>query len=368
LILFRFGNSQTDISIASKPLELNDGIKTATLSEAGMDPAVINELSAQISSNEFPNIHSLLIYKNNKLVFEKYFPGKDQIWGKELGVIEHSIDDIHDVRSISKSIVSACIGIAIAQGKIKSVDQKIFEFFNDYAALNTGMKMQLTIKHLLTMSSGLEWNEDVPYDNPENSEIQMSYSDDPIKFVLSRPLVAEPGKEWNYNGGTTELLSIILERATGKKVDQFAGEYLFKPLGIENFEWTKFPGMDQPAAASGLRLRSRDLLKFGILYLNKGNWYSKQIIPEDWVIQSFQTSIARPKSGGYGYQFWIQNDTINEHPINLVIAVGNGDQRIYFDEANNLLVITTAGNYNLWDIKNNSYELLKKIYDSFDIK
>jgi CubicO group peptidase (beta-lactamase class C family) len=115
-------------------------------------------------------------------------------------------------------------------------------------------------------------------------------------------------------------------------------------------------------------LRSRDLLKFGILYLNKGSWNDKQIVPEDWVIQSFQTSIARPKSGGYGYQFWTINDTIQEHPIRLIAAVGNGDQRIFFDEANNLLVVTTAGNYNLWDIKNNVYEILKKIYGSFEIK
>ena len=368
LILFKYGNSQTDVYIDSLPVGLDDDIKHASLSAVGMDPVAISELSAQISSNVFPNIHSLLIYKNDKLVFEKYFPGRDQIWGKDLGVIEHSSSDLHDVRSISKSIVSACIGIAIAQGKIKSVDQKIFEFFDEYAELNTGMKKQLSIKHLLTMTSGLEWNEDVPYDNPENSEIQMSFSDDPVKFILSRPLVAEPGTEWNYNGGTTELLSVILERTTGKKVDQFASEFLFKPLSIGKFEWTKFPGTDQPAAASGLRLRSRDLLKFGILYLNKGSWNDKQIVPEDWVNQSFQTSIARPKSGGYGYQFWTISDTINQHQINLIAAVGNGDQRIYFDETNHLLVVTTAGNYNQWDIKNNTYEILKRIYGSFAIK
>jgi len=368
LTIFRYGNSQANVLSNYKPPELNDGIKTATLSEMGMNPSAINELSAQISSNYYPNIHSLLIYKNNKLVFEKYFPGKDQIWGKELGVIEHAANDLHDVRSISKSVVSACIGIAISQGKIKSVEQKIFGFFDEYAAFDTGMKKQLSIKHLLTMSSGLDWNEDVPYDNPDNTEIQMDKSDDPVKFVLSRPIVTTPGKEWKYNGGTTELLAVILERATGKKLDQFAGEYLFKPLGIEKFEWTKFPGTDQPAAASGLRLRSRDLLKFGILYLNKGNWDGKQLIPKDWIIQSFQTSIGRPKSGGYGFLFWTQNDTIQAHSISLVVAVGNGDQRIYFDEANNLLVVTTAGNYNIWTIQNDSYALLKKIYSSFAIK
>ncbi len=368
LVLFNYGIGQPGSSPALKPRNLNDGIKTATLSEVGMNPSVINELSTQISSNYYPNIHSLLIYKDNKLVYEKYFQGKDQIWGKDLGVIEHTTNGLHDVRSISKSVVSACIGIAISQGKIKSVDQKIFDFFDEYAAYDTGMKKQLTIEHLLTMSSGLDWNEEVPYDNPANTEIQMDNSKDPIKFVLSRPIATAPGKEWKYNGGTTELLGVILERATGKKLDQFAEEFLFKPLGIEKFEWTKFPGTDHPAAASGLRLRSRDLLKFGILYYNKGKWTGKQIVPAEWVNQSFQTRIDRPKSGGYGYLFWTLNDTIQKHPVKLIGAVGNGDQRIYFDRTNSLLIVTTAGNYNIWTIENDSYALLKRIYDSFLIK
>src|SRR5258708_25205791 len=114
-------------------------------------------------------------------------------------------------------------------------------------------------------------------------------------------MTSGPGKKWNYNGGKTEVLAVIIERATGKKVDEFAKEYLFKPLGIQKFEWTKFPGTNNPAAASGLRLRSRDLLKFGILYLNKGKWNSKQLIPQNWVAQSFKTIINRPSGGGYGY-------------------------------------------------------------------
>lgn len=368
LVLFQYGIGQINSTLVLKPQTLDDGIKTASLSEVGMDPSVINQLSAQISSNYYPNIHSLLIYKDNKLVFEKYFPGKDQIWGDDLGVIEHHLNDLHDVRSISKSVVSACIGIAISQGKIKSADQKVFDFFKEFAVYDTGMKKELSIKHLLTMSSGLEWNEEVPYDNPVNSEIQMDKSKNPIEFVLSRSITSVPGTEWNYNGGTTELLAVIIERATGKKLDEFAKEYLFNPLGIKNFEWTKFPGTKNPAAASGLRLRSRDLLKFGILYHNKGKWNGKQLIPEAWINQSFQTMISRPKSGGYGYFFWTQTDTIQKQPVYLAIAVGNGDQRIFFDEKNNLLVVTTAGNYNLWTITNNSYAILKSIYTSFSLK
>ena len=370
LLIFNYGIGQT-----IKPRNLNDGIKTATVSEVGMDTSVVNEITNQITSGYYPNIHSLLIYKDDKLVYENYFKGKDQYLGKDLGVIEHGINDLHGIRSISKSVVSACIGIAINQGKIKNIDQKVFDFFKEYAAYDTGMIKGLSIKHLLTMTSGLKWNEEVPYDNPENSEIKMNRSADPIDFILSSPMITLPGKEWRYNGGTTQLLSIIIERATGKKVDEFAKEYLFRPLGIATFEWIKMPGTDNPAAASGLRLRSRDLLKFGILYHNKGKWNGKQIIPRDWIKQSFHTIIHRPVSpnrakpnGGYGYQFWTFNDTIQTQPVYIVAAVGNGDQRIYFDEKNNLLVVITAGNYNIWTIQNNSYAILKRIYDSFHVK
>jgi CubicO group peptidase (beta-lactamase class C family) len=361
--------SQKNTSDGLKPISLNDGIKIATCSKVGMDTAVINEITTQITSGFYPNIHSLLIYKNNRLVYEKYFPGKDQSGGNDLGIIEHNLDDLHGVRSISKSITGACIGIAINQGKIKSADQKVMDFFNDYPAYDTGMKKELTIQHLLTMTSGLDWNEDIPYDNPENSEIQMTQSADPINFILSRPIVSLPGGEWKYNGGTTQLLAAIMERATGQKVDEFAKEYLFKPLGITKFDWIKFPRTNNPRAASGLRLRSRDLLKFGILYQNKGKWEGKQIINREWIEQSFQTMVKRTGStGGYGYQFWTFSDTLQKQPVKIIAAVGNGDQRIYFDEKNRLLVVTTAGNYNLWTIKNNSYAIMKRIYTAFHVK
>lgn len=368
LLLFTYGIGQNNRSTV-KPAYLNDGIKTAVLSKAGLNTDSLNQLTTQIASGFYPNIHSLLIYKEDKLVYENYFFGNDQKWGENLGVIEHNINDLHDVRSISKSIVSACVGIAIAQGKIESVNQKIFDFFPQYAAFDTGMKKELCIKHLLTMTSGLEWNEDIPYDNPENSEIQMIRSADPIAFVLTRRNTSIPGKEWKYNGGTTQLLAAIIEKVTGKRVDAFAKKYLFKPLGIVNFEWVNYPGTDNPAAASGLRLRPRDLLKFAILYHNKGIWDGKRIIPEDWIKQSFHPWVNQSRSnGGYGYQFWIRNDSIQKHPLKIVTAVGNGDQRIYFDEKNNLIVVTTAGNYNIWNIANDSYAILKRIYGSFTVK
>jgi CubicO group peptidase (beta-lactamase class C family) len=368
ITIINCGEVRTKSLPFSNPVQLNDGINTSEPSAAGLDDAVITDLYHKLSADSFPNIHSVLIYKNDQLVFEQYFRGKDERWGDDLGIIEHRQDDLHDVRSVSKSIVSACIGIAITQRTIKSAAQRVFDFFPEHNIHDTGWKKDLTIEHLLTMTSGLEWNENIPYTDPRNSEIQMDNSPDPIEFVLSRRLISRPGSNWNYNGGTTELLAAILEKASGMKVDEFAQRFLFRPIGITTFEWVKVPGSPNPAAASGLRLRSRDLLKFAILYHQKGHWNNEQIIPAGWIDKSLRSHIERPGGGGYGYQFWILNDTIHQKPIVWPTAVGNGDQRIFIDDTNQLLVVVTAGNYNLWNIRNGSSAILKRIYDSFKWK
>ena len=336
----------------------DDGIAIASMNEVGIDSTVIKKIDTAIRNGTYPNIHSLLVARNNKLVYENYWPGQDEEWGIRLDVTVHGKDSLHDIRSISKSIVSACTGIAITQGKIKSVDQKVFDFFPEYASLDTVLKSLLTIKHLVSMSSGLMWNEDVPYDNPENSEVRMIRSPNPVEYVLSQPMEFPPGKEWKYNGGTTQLLAAIIEKTTGKKVDEFAKEYLFRPLGITTFEWAKYPGTDLPAAASGLRLRSRDLLKFGLLYRNGGLWKDKQVISAKWVEESCTPQVNRP-GGSYGYQFWLWQDTLMNKPTFIVACVGNGDQRIFLDKTRDLVVVVTAGNYNKWTIKNNAGALVK---------
>ena len=337
-------------------------IPIAVPSELGISADQLLMMEEAIQSNTYPNIHSVLIYKSGKLIYEQYFEGRDEIWGDSLGVVQHGPGRLHDVRSVSKSIVSACVGLAIEQGKIKSVDQSVFEFFPEYAKYKSGPKAQLTIKHLLTMTSSLEWNEEVPYSDPENSEIRMTNSPDPMEYVISRPMEAAPGEFWDYNGGTTQLLAAIIKKATGMDIDSFAGQFLFKPLGIEHHEWTKFPNLDLPAAASGLRLTSRDLLKFGILYMNEGQWKGEQILSEQWVADSMKSYVqfGRNNNVGYGYQFWIFNgNTISENIDNpIVTAVGNGDQRIYMDKTQDLIVVTTAGNYNNWTIEKDSESLL----------
>jgi CubicO group peptidase (beta-lactamase class C family) len=369
LVVTAFGCRQSsDKNSTTQNLTPKDDISISKLEDVGLDRQIITELIDSIKTGFYPNRHSLLIYKDDKLVLEEYFSGHDENWGTDIGIIQHNDTVLHDMRSVSKSIVSACIGIAIAQGKVKSVAQPVFDFFDDYEQYNNEGRENLTIKHLLTMTSGLQWNENVPYDNPENSESQMTNSGDGIGFVLSRQITSEPGTVWQYNGGTTELLAEIIKRVSGKNIHEFAKEFLFKPIGISKSEWTISPATNSPAAASGLRLTSRDMLKFGILYLKKGKWGTKQIVPEDWVKASLNSHITREDGGGYGYQFWVLNYTIQGEKLTIPAAVGNGDQRICFDIRNNLLTVTTAGNYNKWDIENNASAIFKYIYTSFSFK
>lgn len=345
----------------TKPIQFSDSIKTDDLASVGINTKTIAELIKLILVDSFPNIHSLLIAKDGKLVYEKYFSGNDEISGKKLGKVEHTIDDLHDCRSISKSVTSACIGIAIKQGLIKSIDDPIFLYLKEHEKLFDNKKKKITISNLLTMTSGLEWDESISYRDFRNSELRMDLSANPIKFILGQKIVADTGTTWNYNGGNTQLLAEILKNVSGTTIDKFAEKNLFLPLGIKNYQWLPLT-KNMPAAASGLRLRSRDFLKFGLLFMDKGKWGDVEILPKDWAEISLSTIVKRPngtsKNDGYGYQFWTYTETINNKDIAIQEARGNGGQRIFFVKSLNLLVVITAGNYNQWDIINNSHKAL----------
>ena len=326
--------------------------------------AIVGRLEGEIGNGVYPNIHSLLIARHGKLVYEHYWSGKDEILGREMGVIVHGVDSLHDLRSVTKSFVGACIGIAIGQGKIKSVDVPIFSFFPEYAQWDTGVKRGLTIRHLLTMSSGLEWDESRSYSDPLNSEIAMDRSPDPIAYVLSRPMQYAPATVWHYNGGATEVLAAVIKKISGESIDHFAMEYLFEPLGIQQFVWLRNPASGAPSAAAGLRLRSRDMLNFGLLYEQEGNWNGRQIIPRAWVDSSLVPRVQRgmPGEGGYGFQFWTFPYTLKDGVFQIPTAVGNGDQRIFIDRIHDLVVVVTSGKYNNFSEKMNANALMKEIY------
>jgi len=343
------------------PKQLSDGLPVDAMYNNGMDTGKIVALTKLILADKYPNIHSMLILRHGKLIYENYFAGEDEIVGKgPAGYVDHTIDDLHDCRSVSKSFTSACIGIAIKQGFIKSIDEPIFPYFKEYTKYFDAAKRKITIRHLLTMTSGLKWDENTSYLDPKNSEIQMDGSDDPVQFILSRKLTSVPGTTWNYSGGSATLLGEILRKATGERLDRFARRYLFAPLGIKKYTWEPMlKDKDMTAAAWGLRLRSRDLAKFGLLYMNYGKWGNTQVLDTDWVKQSLSAQVSRPSENpniprGYGFQFWTDLLIQPRYKTDIPWANGNGGQLIFFWRSMDILVVFTGGNYNRNDIENNA--------------
>lgn len=346
--------------IYEAPQQLNDGINTGNLTDGGLDSDKIIKLTGLILADTFTNVHSLLIMRNNKLIYENYFTGGDEIWGLKLGYTAHDKNAIHDIRSISKSIVSACIGIAIMQNKIKSVDDPIFNYLPGYLKYKTTTNDKITIRDLLTMSSGIAWDEDTPHNTSKNDESQMEKSDDAVAYTLSLPVAEKPGSVWNYNSGGVQVLAEIIKNVSGYSIDQFADKFLFGPMGINGARWIKMH--NTPAAASGLRLKSRDLLKIGLLYLNKGKYNDIQLLPKDWAKESLSTQILRDSlsNKGYGYLWWTQTNTASGKKHYIVSARGNGGQDIFIDQQSKLIVVITAGNYNRQHIINDGQMALVK--------
>ncbi len=336
---------------ASAQVESGDDFVFSTFAEQGLNEEMVMAAVDSINNGVFSNIHSLLILKNNKLVLEKYFEGEDAIVKKGwVGVRQHDVDSLHDIRSVTKSIVGAAVLIAVGKGKIKDLDEPIFNYFPEYNEYNNGFKNEITIRHLLTMTDGLEWNENIPYTDKSNSEIQMNYySSDPVEYYLSSKSIYKPGTVFNYSGGCTQMLAAIIKKISGFEVDEYVKQNIFQPLEISNFEWVKRDD-GIPFAASGLRMRSRDMLKFGLLYLNNGSYNGVQIIPQSLAIEAQSLQFQIEPGFGYGYQFWIPTDEINGEPVTTVEANGNGGQIIAINKKYNMVIVITAGNYNNRDL------------------
>lgn len=351
LFIFLHSCTQHDNAILSKPDQLEDGIQTSTLIDVAIDEKLISAMQDSITNGSYPNIHSVLIFCKGKLVYEKYWTGHDENRATNfIGQTVHHRDSLHDIRSITKSITSAAVMIAIDQGRIKNIDQRLFDFFPLFTKYAEGKKKDITIRHLLTMTSGLNWNESY---NDSLKKHDVTYA---LDFILRQPLVSEPGSKFSYNSGSTQLLAQIVEKATGMDIEKFVVKHLFEPLGINNFEWTKEKN-GLISAWAGLRLRSRDMMKFGMLYLYNGKWNDEQIISSHLVGESMRTHIYTEEPYGYGYQFWTLVDSVQNQLVKTIEASGNGGQKIEINRSKNLILVITAGNYNLDNLKKTPYDI-----------
>ena len=321
---------------------------TATPAELGLDGAALDGLAARIERGELGNLHSLLVVRDGKLAFERYFPGRDAQWGHPLGRVEFGPETLHDLRSVTKSVVGALVGIAHGDGSLPDLDAPLASFFPERAKGHEADLAGRTLRHALSMSAGLAWDESShPYWDPRNDENAMGRSDDPLAYALLRPAVAPPGAHFAYNGGLPTLLAGAVEKAAGVRLDRFAEERLFCPLGIARAEWVRYAS-GFFVAASGLRLRPRDMARFGQMMLDDGRFAGRQIVPAAYARASLSRRVATRSeiADGYGYLWWIvalPRDVAGGG--DLPVAVGNGGQRIAVLRSARLVVVTTAGAY-----------------------
>jgi CubicO group peptidase (beta-lactamase class C family) len=336
--------------------------------DAGFDPAALEQLVSDIEAGDFPNTHALLIEHDVRLVFERYFSGSDERWGDPIPSRAMGPDSLHDLRSVSKSVTSALLGIALGEDAETAVDRSVLDYFPDLALSEA--HRAITLHDVLTMTAGLAWNEmTVPYTDETNDEIRTYSAPDPAAYVLSRPVEHEPGTTWYYSGGLTQVIASLITHLAGQPLDEFARERLFEPLGITEFEWLGPDGWtpDNPAAMSGLRLRARDLAKIGSLYLHGGMWNGEQIVPASWVERSMTRHV--PEIGlwsnggmwGYGYQWWVGSLPSGKR---IVAGVGNGNQRLFIIPEDRLVVTIFAGEY--YKFEGHSGRLLESVLAARD--
>jgi CubicO group peptidase (beta-lactamase class C family) len=293
-----------------------------------MDGTLLSELDTFLARWPNHRIHAVLVARHGKLVFERYFAGADLRWVASPS--QYSAGALHDIRSISKSVTSLLIGIAIGEEKFPPLQSSAVDMFPEHADLRTSDNERITFEHLLTMAHGLAWDEDIAWADPGNNERLMLEARDPYRYVLERPMVLQPGVMFNYSGGATTLLGAALLRSTQRTITDYAREKLFGPLGVTDFEWLGFTGSTEIAAFGGLRLRPRDLAKLGQLVLDKGRWKGVQVIPEDW-IQRATTPRMNAEIGAlyYGYQWWLGRSLVRGRDVAWIAGFGIGGQRLF---------------------------------------
>lgn len=324
-----------------------DWMRSEPASE-GVSPDIAEKLETMLDSGALGSLHAIAICRNGKLVLERYFTGNDQqIAVGDLGTIAFTGERLHDLRSVTKSIVGLLYGIALDRGLVPGLDAPIVDSFPEYADLAADpARRRLTVAHALDMTLGLEWDESLPYTDARNSEIAMEFAPDRYRFTLDRPIVAAPGERWIYSGGAVALLGALIERGSGQRLTAFAQDNLFTPLGITNSEW--FAGMDgNYSAAAGLRLGALDLLRIGAMLADGGRYDGRAVVPAAWLAQSWTPRATTSWGQAYGYLWYLDSATPPAFPAGTqsVAAFGNGGQRLFVLPEAGLACVVLAGLY-----------------------
>jgi CubicO group peptidase (beta-lactamase class C family) len=354
------------------------GWTKGTPASVGLDEKVLTSLDADLGKGKYSLVDSFTVIRCGTNVFERTYAHDYQtIYGKEAktrGPLNAHLTGpynyfdpawhpyyhgtgLHSMQSVSKTVSSIIMGIAVTRGDFKAgLDTPLLKYFDIAKVKNVDEKKgRITLRHVLTMSTGLDWNEEVAYDDPKNDASLMEATDDWVQYVIDRPMAQEPGKLFNYSSGVSELLAYVFQKETGQDIEKYGEKYLFTPLGIEHF-WKRTP-LGVVDTEGGLFLSGTGLAKIGYLYLHDGVWDGKPIVSKDWVRQSLTPFIDAEEGFKYGFKWWLLPRADRQGYI--WMARGFGGQRLMVFPEEELMAVFTG-----WEILKDpagDRELVKRI-------
>jgi CubicO group peptidase (beta-lactamase class C family) len=303
---------------------------TTTPQAAGLSAAVLDSIDAEIRSGRYGNVDRFLVIRRGRVAYDRrYRNNYDSIYGDSARLATtlrtgdrtgpynyfsawwhpyYRRGDLHTLQSVTKTVTSIVIGTAVTRGEFPSLDTPVLSFFDSGTVANVdARKRRMTVRHLLTMTAGIDWDENRPYGDPANTAIGLEAAYDWVKYTIDRPMSEEPGTRFNYNSGASELLAHVFRRATGLDVEEYAAQHLFGPVGIRDWFWKRTPA-GIPDTEGGLYLASEDLARLWYLFLREGSWDGRQVVSRDWVRTSVAPAIAvgnRPGGAQYGLKWWL---------------------------------------------------------------
>jgi CubicO group peptidase (beta-lactamase class C family) len=320
---------------AATSVPVDEEWKPVSPAQAGLDPDTISALQRALDTPAYEDVHSVLLVQDGKLVFEEYRGA-------------YGPDSKQEVASVTKSVTSILVGIAMEQGFLDGLDQggldqPVAALLPEYEEQirADAAKENLLFRHILSMSAGLEWDEEsIPYGTPGNDCYETEVCRDSAGYVLGKPVTAAPGAVFQYNGGLSNLLSAIVQARTGQQMAEYADQVLFQPLGIRDYRWDNLRD-GRADAAGGLHLRPRDMAKIGQLMLDGGQWHGTQIVSPEWVAESTRLQIHTGQGPDYGLQWWRGTLHVAGQPIETFFASGHGGQAIYVVPSLELVAVFT---------------------------
>lgn len=317
----------------------------ASPDSVGIDLRMMEKALAFAQSKSAGDVHSLLVVRHGVLAFEHYFGGFDA-------------DKPHAVWSVTKTITALLTGIAHDRGLLTSLDTPVLDYLPAYSDLRTGGREGITLRHVLTMSSGLAWNEKLPFSDRNNTLFAALNSPQPYRYLLEKPQDAIPGHAWLYNSIAPGLLLAAIRQTNREPIDAFAQTALFGPLGIRAPSWERLRNGD-PNGGFGLSLRPRDMAKIGQMMLAGGLWRGQRIVSDEWIAEMTKPRF-NAENRSYGYQTWLEQAEIDGRTIAWIGAYGYGGQRIIVVPSLDMVVVITAGNFETDPQEKVPYELLTR--------